>query len=95
LADENRDVGIWRSIFAAEQKISFKQGVNGMLIYAEMASQMRLPTDIKKGSVQHVHLFELIEMHKKFVLARARASNDYGPEGSLGARAVILRPMTQ
>jgi hypothetical protein len=57
-----------------------------MLMYAEMASQMRLPTDLKKGSAQHVCLFELIEMHKKFILARARGSNDCGPEGPLGAR---------
>jgi hypothetical protein len=86
LTGENRDVGIKRSIFAAEQKFSFKQDINVMLMYAEMATQMRLPTDLKKGSAQHVRLFELIEMHKKFILARARGSNDCGPEGPLGAR---------
>jgi len=55
-----------------------------MLRYAEMESQMRLPTDLKKGLAQHVRLFELIEMHKKFILARARGSDDSGPEGPLG-----------
>ena len=64
--------------FAAEQKLSFKQDTNVMLMYAEMASLMRLPTDIGKGSALHVHLFELIEMHKKLILARARGNNDCG-----------------
>jgi len=40
--------------------------------------------------VQHVHLFDLIEMHKKLIVARARGNNEYGREGSLGARAVNL-----
>jgi len=47
-----------------------------MLMYAELASQMRLPTDIEKDSAQQAHLFELIETHKKLILARARGSNE-------------------
>jgi len=61
-----------------------KWDITVMLMYAEKISQTRLATDIKEGSVHHVHLFELIELHKKFILARARGSNDYGPESSLG-----------
>jgi hypothetical protein len=50
--------------------------------HIEIQSQTRVAPDIKKGSVQHVHLYELIERHKTFILAGARELDDRRPENS-------------
>ena len=42
-----------------------------------------LAADPKKDSSQHIHLFELIERHRRFILGRTRGLNDHRPEGSL------------
>jgi hypothetical protein len=42
-----------------------------------------LAADHKKDSPQHIHLFELIERHRRFILGRTRGHNDHRPEGSL------------
>jgi hypothetical protein len=54
-----------------------------MLLDTAVISKTRPATDIKKSSAQHVHLFELIERHKNFILARGRWLNGHGREGSL------------
>jgi hypothetical protein len=42
-----------------------------------------LAADHKKDSPQHIHLFELIERHRRFILGRTRGLNDHRPESSL------------
>jgi len=39
--------------------------------------------DHKKDSPRHIHLFELIERHRRFILGCARELNDHRPESSL------------
>jgi hypothetical protein len=42
-----------------------------------------LAADHKKDSPQHIHLSELIERHRRFILGRTRGLNDHRPESSL------------
>ena len=48
--------------------------------HAEITSQTRLAPRISKGSVRHMHLYELIERHKTFILAGARGLDDRRPK---------------
>lgn len=50
--------------------------------HTERTSQTPLAADPKKDSAQHVHLFELIERHKRFILGRTPGLNDHSSEGS-------------
>jgi hypothetical protein len=55
-----------------------------------------LATDPKKDSRPHMHLFELIERHKRFILSRARALNEHGTEGSpAGLLAGAFEPLEE
>ena len=53
-----------------------------MLRHTERTSQTPSTTDPKKDLAQHVHLFELIARHKRFILGRTPGLNDHSPEGS-------------
>jgi hypothetical protein len=55
---------------------------NIMPAHTEITSQTPLAPGIKKVSVRHVHLHELIERHKMFILAGARGLDDRRPEHS-------------
>src|SRR6202035_2501169 len=39
--------------------------------------------DHKKDSPRHIHLFELIERHRRVILGRTRGLNDHRPESPL------------
>jgi hypothetical protein len=45
-------------------------------------SMSPLATDPKKDSRPHVHLFELIERHRRFILGRTQGLDDLSLEGS-------------
>jgi hypothetical protein len=55
-----------------------------------------LATDPKKDSRPHVHLFELIERHKRFILSRTQGLNDHGLEGApVGLLAGAFEPVEE
>jgi hypothetical protein len=55
-----------------------------------------LATDPKKDSRPHMHLFELIERHKRFILSRARSLNEHGLEGlPAGLLAGAFEPLEE
>lgn len=50
--------------------------------YTERTSQTPSAADPKKDSAQHIHLFELIDRHKRFILGLPPELNDHSPVGS-------------
>ena len=50
--------------------------------HTERTSQTPSAADPKKDSAQHVHLFELIDRHKRFILGLPPGLNDHSPVGS-------------
>jgi hypothetical protein len=50
--------------------------------HTERTSQTPAATEPKKDSAQHVHLFELIDRHKRFILGRTPGLNDHSTVGS-------------
>ena len=53
-----------------------------MTRYTERTSQTPSAADPKKDSAQHIHLFELIDRHKRFILGFPPELNDHSPVGS-------------
>jgi hypothetical protein len=53
-----------------------------MTRYTERTSQTPSAVDPKKDSAQHIHLFELIDRHKRFILGFPPELNDHSPVGS-------------